>query len=168
MKKGYTLINTISSIILQIVTILSGFIIPRLLLEKFGSEVNGLVSSLNQFLNYITLLEGGLGAVILANLYKPLVEKNEAKISSIVVTMRKLYQKISIIFLIYSLILGIVYPFIVKTSFSVDYVFTLTLILSINMFVQYCFSITWRTLLKADKKVYYVSFVQILIIILNI
>lgn len=168
MKKRETVINTISSILLQVVTIISGFIIPRLLLGKFGSEVNGLISSLNQFLNYITLLEGGLGAVILANLYKPLVEKDEEKISSVVITTQKLYQKLSIIFLVYTLILGIVYPFIVNTSFSMDYIFSLTLILSINMFVQYCFSITWRTLLKADKKVYYVSFVQILVIVLNI
>lgn len=168
MKKGYTLINTISSILLQIITIISGFIIPRLLLEKFGSEVNGLISSLNQFLNYIALVEGGLGAVILANLYKPLVEKDNKKISAVVMTTQRLYQKLSVVFLVYTIILGIIYPFIVENNFSIDYIFSLTLILSINMFIQYCFSITWRTLLKADKKVYYVSFVQILVIILNI
>ena len=42
---------------LQFVTIISGFIIPRIILTTFGSEVNGLVSSLNQFLNYINLLK---------------------------------------------------------------------------------------------------------------
>ncbi len=167
MKNRKILINTVSSIILQIVTIISGFIIPRLLLQTFGSEVNGLISSLNQFLNYITLFEGGLNAVILANLYKPLAEKNEKKISAIVSATNKFYQKLAIFFIVYTIILGIAYPIIVNTSFSLGYVFSLTLILSINLFVQYCFSITWRTLLKADKKVYYVSFVQILIVILN-
>ena len=57
---------------LQFVTIISGFIIPRIILTNFGSEVNGLVSSLNQFLNYVYLFEGGLGGAVLANLYKPL------------------------------------------------------------------------------------------------
>ena len=56
--KNITFINSISSLLLQMVTIISGFIIPRLILKTFGSEVNGLVSSLNQFLGYITLLEG--------------------------------------------------------------------------------------------------------------
>ena len=60
MKKKITLVNTISSILLQFVTIISGFILPRLLLEAFGSEVNGLVSSLTQFLKYMDLLEGGM------------------------------------------------------------------------------------------------------------
>ena len=77
MKKNKTFTNTIFSILLQLVTIISGFIIPRLLLSTFGSEVNGLVSSINQFLNYITLIEGGLTGVITASLYKPLLNKDK-------------------------------------------------------------------------------------------
>ena len=92
--KNITFINSISSLLLQIVTIISGFIIPRLVLSTFGSEVNGLVSSLNQFLGYITILEGGVSSVILANLYKPLNEKNEKKISSIVKTTQSFFKKL--------------------------------------------------------------------------
>ena len=73
MKNNITLKNIVSNIILQVVTIISGFIIPRIILINLGSDVNGLVASLNQFLNYITLLEGGVSSVILANLYKPLI-----------------------------------------------------------------------------------------------
>lgn len=167
MKKKVTLINTISSIILQIVTIISGFIIPRLLLETFGSEVNGLVSSLTQFLKYMDLFEGGLSSVILACLYKPLSEKDDKKTSSIISATDKFYKKLSLFFVVYTIFLGIVYPIIVKSEFSFAYISSLTLILSINLFCQYCFSITWRTLLRADKKVYYISFVQIAVIILN-
>ena len=66
-----TRINMIFSIVLQIVTIISGFIIPRQILLAFGSEVNGLVNSITQFLNYISLIEGGLGSVIMTALYQP-------------------------------------------------------------------------------------------------
>lgn len=167
MKNKVTAINTASSILLQIVTIISGFIIPRLLLETFGSDVNGLVSSLTQFLKYMELFEGGLSSVILANLYKPLRDRDNKKISAIIATTDKFYKKLSLIFVIYTVILAIIYPIIVRTKFSFGYISSLTLILSINLFCQYCFSITWRTLLRADKKVYYVSIVQIIVIILN-
>ena len=50
---------------LQVVTVISGFIIPKIILTNFGSSVNGLVSSLNQFLSYITLIEGGITGVVL-------------------------------------------------------------------------------------------------------
>ena len=61
----------ISGMVLQFFTLVSGFILPKIILTCFGSEVNGLVSSLNQFLSYITLVEGGITGVIIANLYKP-------------------------------------------------------------------------------------------------
>ena len=58
-----TRLNMISSLGLQFITILSGFIIPRQILLVFGSDINGLINSLTQFLNYISLVEGGLGSV---------------------------------------------------------------------------------------------------------
>lgn len=167
MKSRITIKNTIASISLQIVTIISGFIIPRLLLKTFGSEVNGLISSLNQFLNYITLIEGGVTGVILASLYKPINDKNKDKINSIISATTNFFKKVAIVFILYTIILSILYPIIIKSNFSFGYVCTLTLILSINLFMQYFFSLTWKTFLRADKKVYYTSLVQILCIILN-
>ena len=70
MNKKVAAKNVIASLIYEIIAILYGFLIPRIILKTFGSEVNGLVSSLGQFLNYITLLEGGLTGVIMAALYK--------------------------------------------------------------------------------------------------
>ena len=165
--KNITLINTIFSLLLQIVTIISGFIIPRLILKTFGSDVNGLVSSLNQFLSYISLIEGGLTGVVLASLYKPLEEKNYNKVSGIVKATNKFFKKLAIIFLVYTLFLSIIYPIVVTSSFSFEFICYLTWILSINLFMQYFFSLTWRILLQADKKVALVSIVQIICIILN-
>lgn len=168
MKKKITLINMISTLILQIVTIISGFIIPKIILTNFGSDVNGLVSSLTQFLNYITLVEGGITGVVMANLYKPLCEQDNKKLSSIVKTTNAFYKKIGLIFIIYTIVLAVVYPLIFRTGFSYWYVFTLTLILSISLLIQYMFSLTFRNLLNADKKVYIVSFTQTLIWIFDI
>ena len=167
-KYNVSILNVISNLLLQFFTIISGFIIPRLILSYFGSEVNGLTSSLNQFLNYIALLEGGVTSVIMANLYKPLNEKNYDKVSSVVATTRKFYRRIGLIFCIYTMLLAILYPIIFKSEFNYLYVFSLTLILSINLFIQYNFSLTLKTLLNADKKGYIVAFTQIVIIIINI
>lgn len=167
-KKKTTLLNVISSILVQVFTTISGIIVPRLILSNFGSEVNGLISSASQFLSYITLIEGGIGSVILANLYKPLVERNVSEMSSVVVTAGKFYKKIGLIFVGYSVILSGIYPIIFKTGFSYAYVSTLIFIVSIVTAIQYMFAINIRTLLSADKRIYVVSFVQIVSIVLNI
>lgn len=156
-----TLLNAVSTLILQIVTILSGFIIPKLILDAFGSNVNGLVSSLNQFLNYIALVEGGITGVITATLYKPLAHHDMKKISAILAAAKKFYRRIGTIFVVYALGLAIVYPLVFKTGFSFWYVFSLTLILSISLVIQYMMSLTYRTLLNADKKIFVVSLTMV-------
>lgn len=166
MKKKLSL-NMILSLLLQLVTIASGLIIPRLILGAFGSEVNGLVQSLNQLLNYISLLEGGVSSVMMASLYKPLIDKNDKRLSSIVKTMLGFFRKLSLVFVVYALALGCIYPLIVKSSFSWIYVFTLTIILGANMLIQYAFAVSYKLLINADNDVYVTAIVQIVCIILN-
>ena len=168
MRNKVTLLNMISGLLLQLCTLINGFVIPKIILSYFGSEVNGLVSSLNQFLSYITLVEGGITGVIVANLYKPLVEKDNNKLSSVLVTSDKFYKKIGFLFVGYSVILGVLYPIIFKTEYSFAYVFSLTLILSMNLLIQYMFSLTLKSVLTADKKSYIVNFTQMAITITNI
>lgn len=160
--------NVITSLALQIVTILNGFIVPRIILSYFGSDVNGLVSSISQFLNYITLLEGGVSGVIMASLYKPLAEKNDEKVSGIIKATNQFFRKIGIIFVAYSIGVGIVYPLVISTGYSWGYVFSLTLILASSLFVQYFFSLTFRLVLNADRRGYIVSLTQILFVSLNL
>lgn len=168
MKNKITLLNSISALILQIATIISGFIIPKIILMYFGSEVNGLVSSISQFLSYIALVEGGITGVIYASLYKPLIENDRTKISRILVTSKNFYRRIGYIFIAYSLILSVIYPVFINKDFDFLYASGLTIVLSITLFIQYMFSLTLKTLLVADKKLYIISFTQIGIIVLNI
>lgn len=60
MEKRRIIVNIICSLLLQVVTIVSGFILPKIIISSLGSETNGLVASINQFLNYVVLLEGGV------------------------------------------------------------------------------------------------------------
>lgn len=167
MKKNISL-NMFFALLLQIVTILSGFIIPRLIIQTFGSHINGLISSTNQILNYVTLLEGGVASVMMASLYKPLHEKNEKALSAVVATMKDFFKKLSFIFLVYMFIVACLYPVIVKTGQSWLFVFSLTIILGVNLFVQYNISNTYKLLLNADNKIYLTSLIQAIIVILNL
>ena len=168
MKSKVTLNNIISGLILQIVTVISGFIVPKIILTYFGSSVNGLVSSINQFLSYITLVEGGVTGVISANMYAPLVKKDYERLSAIVVTAKRFFNKVGLIFIGYAIVLAFLYPLFTDTGFDYSYVVTLVLVLSISLSVQYMFSLTLKTLLIADKKAYIVNYTQVLIVIFNI
>ena len=48
-------------ILQQLVTLIFGLIVPRLFIQTFGSEMNGLLSSLGNLYSYLALVEAGVG-----------------------------------------------------------------------------------------------------------
>lgn len=166
-RKKKLLLNTSSSLIFQITTIICGFILPRLILVAFGSEVNGLVNSISQFLAVISFLELGVGAVIQSSLYKPLAERDTDQISRIVVSGQKFFSKLAALLFVYVAALMAVYPFIANQEFGVMYTATLIGAISISYFAQYFFGIVNRLLLTADQKGYVSYNVQTATLILN-
>lgn len=168
MIKNITAVNVAATVSLQVITLLCGFVIPRFILSAFGSEVNGLVASLTQFLSYINLVEGGVGSVILANLYKPLANKDTAKASSVVATAERFFKRLAGVFVAYQVILAVTYPLFAKTAFTWEYVSSLTIILGLSTFIQYYFAITWRLFLQADKRMYVAVLAQGVAVVLNL
>lgn len=159
--------NTITSLILQVVNLISGFILPRLILGSFGSEVNGLVNSISQFLGVITLLDLGVGAVVQSSLYKPLVNNDNSMISKIYVSATKFFRRLAMILLVYIFLLMAFYPLLVNKNFGYLYTILLIAAISISSFAQYYFGITNSLLLSADQRGYIQYTAQIITVILN-
>jgi len=167
MRKKLLAFNTVSALIKQIVYVVCGFILPRYILEFFGSEVNGLVSSITQFLGFIAFLEMGIGPVIQSNLYKPLADKNKNEISKIVASSEKFFRRIAFIFIVYIIVLAFVFPSISNREADTWYTVSLIFIIAISTFAQYYFGITYQLLLNADQRAYIQLSLQTITILLN-
>lgn len=168
MRSKKALINILSSLLLQVVVLICGFIVPKLIIKNYGSNVNGLISSITQFLAYISLLEAGVGPVIKATLYKPIARKDKKEIQDILWASEKFFRVIALIFLVYLIILAFVYPIIVMEQFSYIYTLSLVLIISISTLAEYYFGMTYRLYLQAEQKTYITSIIQMVVYILNI
>ncbi len=168
MRKKKAIKNVVSSLFLQIIVLIFGLIVPRLIIKSYGSNVNGLISSITQFLSYITLLEVGIGPVVKATLYKPIANNDENEIKNILKAAEKFFRIISVVFLLYLTVLSFIYPLIVKNDFSYFYTFSLIVIISVSTFVEYYFGMTYKLYLQASQKTYVTSTIQIFTYILNI
>lgn len=146
--------NTIAAFINEIITFIVGIIIPKLIISFYGSEINGLVNSITQFLGFISLCELGIGAVIKANLYKPLAKKDTYELSAVLKSAQKFFRKIAYILVVYVGILVIIYPRVVNSSFNNLFTASLILIISISTFAQYYFGIIYQLLLNANEQAY--------------
>ncbi len=160
-------LNIVFSLLLQLVSAIVGLFLPKLMIETYGSEANGLISSITQFLSFITLLEAGAGGVIRTSLYRPLAKDDKDGISGIVVSSQRFFRRIAFCFIIYVLILCIGYPLISKTEFDFFYVIAMILILSVGNMLQYFFGITNYLLIVADQKARITHIVDIIAIVLN-
>ncbi|WP_304153460.1 lipopolysaccharide biosynthesis protein [Megamonas hypermegale] len=160
--------NSASTALLQVVTMVSGFIIPKVMLMVYGSEINGLISSITQFINYFMLVEAGLSAAVVYSLYKPLAEKDYFKISSIVTAAKNFYNSSGYIFVILTIGLSIIYPFFIKTTeLTILEVGILVLILGVSGALEFFTLAKYRAILTADQKVYVISLASIIAVITN-
>lgn len=167
MRKKKAIINVIASVVLQLITIICGFIVPKLIITNFGSNVNGLLNSIVQFLAYITLLESGFGPVVKSILYKPIANKNKDEIQRILKTTEKFFKKIAAIFLIYIVGLCVFLPFTLSKEFDTGFTLSLVIIIAISTFAEYYFGMTYKIYLQSEQKNYVISIIHAITLILN-
>ena len=152
-------LNSLATAVNQLVVMIVGLITPRLMIASYGSEVNGLVSSLNQFIGYITLVEAGIGGAAVFSLYKPLAENNQSGVSRIVMAARKGYRQAGYIFSTGIFLLAVCYGLLCSTpTLQFSTIFPLTLILGANGCIDFFLVSGYRTLLTADQRTYIIAF----------
>lgn len=159
--------NTISALAYQVTTVLCGFILPRAILSRYGSEVNGLVNSVAQFLQMIAFLELGVGAVIQSALYKPLADRDMGKISEVIASGNRFFRKLGGILVVYVALLVVIFPVLVDDTFGFAFDATLILAMSISYFARYYCGIIDNLLLDADQKAYIINVIDTISLIIN-
>lgn len=150
--------NSFAAALSQIVVMIAGFITPRIMIATYGSELNGLVSSLSQFISYISLVEAGLGGASIFSLYKPLAQNDHKHISRILSATRKSYSQAGYIFSSGIFALAILFGFLRSTdTLSFQTILFLTLLLGVNGSLDFFLLSGYRVLLTADQKNYVLS-----------
>lgn len=160
--------NVIFSAIAQIITMICGFIVPKIMLNYYGSEINGLVTSITQVMTYIALIEGGLSGASIFALYKPIADNDTKQISLVVSTSKSLYKKAGYIGLMVSIIVGVCYPLVIKTNLlSYQEIFFLFIIIACTTILDFFILGKYRALLSANQDEYILSISTMIQIIVN-
>lgn len=167
MRKKRAIYNLVTSVFLQIISIICGLIVPKLIISTYGSNLNGLINSITQFLAYIMLLESGFGPVILSILYKPIANSDKNKIEKILKASESFFRKISFIFIVYIIFLCFIYPKFVNNTYDNLFTVSLIIIISLSTFSEYFFGLTYSIYLQAAQKKYVISIIRLITTIVN-
>lgn len=153
MRTKNSLKNIYISIFSQVIVIMLGFISRKIFIDSLGTEYLGINGLLTNVLSMLSLVEGGIGASIVYNLYKPLAENDKGKIIALIQLYKKLYGILAIIVFLLSLSL---YPFlgsIIKEGESISYIAIVYFIFVLRNIVSYLNAHKW-SLINADQKGY--------------
>lgn len=167
MRGKKALINTFSAVLQEFVAVVCAFILPRLIMESFGSTYNGISSSITQFLGCAVLLRAGIGGATRAALYKPIAESDQMRVNAIMSATEKYLRKTALILAALIVAAACCYPFLVRDEFSWFFSFSLFLIIGISTFAETLFGISNLILLQADQKLYVSSIARIISTICN-
>lgn len=152
-----------TNILNQVVTLVLGIIIPRLVLVNLGSETNGLLNSINQVLVYVALLEAGVGTASLQALYGPIAKDDKNAVNQILAATNRFYKRTGSIYLVVVLVLAFVFPFTINTELSHSTVMWIMLLSGLPGVVNYYCQGKFRVLLQAEGKDYIVTSLSTLI-----
>ncbi len=157
--------NLMSSLIGQAVILAIGLILPRFRIVSFGSEVNGLLSSVTQIYTYLALLEAGVGTATLQALYRPVAQDNKDDINSILAATNSYYRRTGFVYLMFVVGFAAIYPFVIATNINKLVIVAVILFNGLGNVLSYFFQGKYRILLQAEGKEYIISnlstFVQV-------
>ncbi|MBQ2841001.1 MAG: polysaccharide biosynthesis C-terminal domain-containing protein [Oscillospiraceae bacterium] len=149
--------NLLSGVLYQVVLIALSFLLPRLYLENFGSEVNGVLSTIKQIFVYMLLLESGVGLAATQALYKPVAEKNHNKINSVISATHSYYVKVGVMYALTVLLIALVYEYIIPTGIKPGVVFGIVILTALPQLFSYFFQAKYRILLEVDGRKYVIT-----------
>ncbi|MBR5429915.1 MAG: sugar isomerase, partial [Firmicutes bacterium] len=147
-------LNTMTAAAAEVVALICGLILPRLILANFGSAYNGITSSARQYLNALSILNVGIAGSTRVALYKSLSRGDIAASSAIVRATEKHMRRVGLILAAYVLVLMVVYPLLVDTGYTWIEVAPLILAAGVGSFGTYFFGTTYQAFLSADQCVY--------------
>lgn len=167
MRAKKSLKNLIFNVFQQMISVLTGFLLPPLIVQGYGSAINGLISTIRQIVMYVQTTGAGIASASTYEMYKPLADKDDKELSSIFNATKKMFIKAGNISSLLILIIAFIYPLFVK---DVDVFTTVCLVLMLGAcgVSEFYFIGKYQALFSADQKNYLVSIAQGLGNIFNI
>ncbi len=167
MRTKYSIKNSITQFINNIITIICLFISQTLFIKILGIEYSGLNGLFNNILTILNLFELGIGSSITYNLYKYIKNNDKETIKSTIYFYKKAYNYIAIVVFIVGLLFIPFLNYIVKVTVDIN-IYIIYLLFLINTVSTYLINYK-RNLLIASQKNYIINIVNIIyIIVLNI
>lgn len=160
--------NAIWELGYYLIVIALGFLAPRYIILIYGSEVNGLSSTITQTLNIILILQAGATTAAIFSLYKPIADNDIPKISKNLYSAEKFFRKISFIFGGIMLVAAVMTALFLKSELDAKFIFIAFVIMGMKSFLDLYFTAKFRIVFTAFQEKFVISIATLIDTILSL
>ncbi|MBE0600469.1 MAG: hypothetical protein IH607_01680 [Firmicutes bacterium] len=148
----------------QIIVILLGLLAPRFIIASYGSEVNGLSSTINQVMRILLMLQAGASTAAIFSLYKPVADNDFEKIGEQVAAIHDFFKKTAILFSAILVAAAVVFTwYMQKQSTLVPFaILSAFLLLGLRNAMDLLFTSRYRAIFGAYQQKHIISIAMLL------
>lgn len=157
MRSLSALKNVIMSLLYEVMLILFGLVVPRLIIGTYGSEVNGLTSTVTHILSILNLLQAGAVGASIFQMFKPVAEKDYYQVSKVIEASKRYFRKIGTIFLVLVIAITPFVSFGVKSELALWEKAFAFIILGLNGAFYFFFTSWFDILFSSHQKRFVMS-----------
>lgn len=153
-KLRASVLTMFSAVAYSFVNIVLNLIYTREVIGVFGSNVNGLISTLNQFVSFFSVVEGGFTTAAIVSIYQPLLDNDYRTVSDIVYTIKKTLMAIGTA--IFALVIGAgaIYVTMIDSPFQQGMTYLLLIESLLCSFLNIAVLAKYTVLLEGANKAY--------------
>lgn len=160
MRQKKSIKNAIISIVMNIVTILFGFVTQKIFIMQLGREYLGLNGLFSNILSMLSIAELGFGTAVIYQLYKPIANNDTKKIKTLLTFYKKAYNIIALIIFVIGCLITPFIPLLVGKITVQCNLYLLFFLSLVDIVCSYLMTYK-RSILYADQKNYVINIVHI-------
>lgn len=164
MRTKLAFMNVLSSFLGYIFLLVIGFASQRVFVDALGKEYLGLHGLFNNIMTMLAIAELGFGSAIIANMYKPVAEKNEAEIVALLQFYKKIYRILAGVIFGMGMVIMAFVPYIVGETQIKSNIYILFSFYLMDTVVSY-FVTYKRSILYANQKSYYTNIIHTVFVV---
>ncbi len=161
-KFGATIATMCTSIGSTILLMAFSIVYNQILINVYGSSINGLISTITQFVSLFSIVEGGATTAAVVAIYEPYIRNETQKINDTIFTVKKYFSRIALAFGFISLIGGVIYLEFVGSPLSMVDTLLLLAITILSTMISIGINSKYIVLLSGSNKSYIVNLVYMI------
>ena len=112
-RTGKSIINVMTSLLTNAIILITAFAVQKVLVDTMGSDYNGINGLFGSIISMMSLADLGIGTAIIYHMYRPVADKDQERINSLLRLYKRCYIGISGVVLLIGVIVGFFLPLLV-------------------------------------------------------